>query len=161
MHGLPTGTIHEFFCHLILPVLSPCNSCIAMLVLVSWPNRRHSASTLAVYVIFSCSGSPTKYIWAPLVNDKKKSDGCSSSLHWPSTAHSLNWFTQPTKSSFPSYFSSQKLNFLSSTLLESMGGSSAPRAVIGLAGSMPGSQTRELHHQRCPLSLFLSPRLFL
>ena len=49
-------------------------SCKAMLVSVSCPNQRRRASTLVAYAIFSRSGSPRKYIRAPAVRDRNKSD---------------------------------------------------------------------------------------
>ena len=44
-----------------------------MPVSVSCPNRRRRASTLVAYIIFSRSGSPTNYIRAPVVRDRKRS----------------------------------------------------------------------------------------
>ena len=64
-------------------VLSP-------LVSVSCPNRRLRASTLVAYAIFSRSGSPTKYIRAPAVKDRNRSDDFSSSVHCPRVAYSSN-----------------------------------------------------------------------
>ena len=83
---------------------------------VSCPNRRWRASTLVVYAIFSRSGSRTKYMRAPAVRDRNKSDAFSSSFHCPKVAYSSNWFTHPSKSPFPSYFSGLRLNFFSSIL---------------------------------------------
>ena len=83
---------------------------------VSCPNRRRRASTLVAYAFFSRSGSPTKYIRAPAVRDRNRSDAFSSSFHCPKVAYSSNWFTHPSKSPFPSYFSGLRLNFFSSIL---------------------------------------------
>ena len=110
--ALSASSLADWF----FPLLSPVNSCKAMLVSVSCPNRRRRASTLVAYTIFSRSGNPTKCIRAPAVRDRNKSDAFSSSFHCPKVAYSSNWFTHPSKSPFPSYFSGLRLNFFNSIL---------------------------------------------
>ena len=68
-----------------------------------------------------------KYIRAPAVRDRNKSD-----------AYSSKWFTHPSKSPFPSYFSGLRLNFFNSSLRNSSPSpprGSAPRP----GGALPGS----------------------
>ena len=56
-----------------------------------------------------------KYIHAPPVSERNMSQAFSSSFYCPNAAYSSNWLTQPSKSTFPSFFSGQRLNFFSST----------------------------------------------
>ena len=104
---------HFFLCSRS-SLISPKRKVI--LVSVSCPNQCRRASTLVAYTIFSRSGNPTKYIRVPAVRDKNKSDAFSSSFHCPQVAYSSNWFTHPSKSPFPSYFSGLRLNFFNSIL---------------------------------------------
>ena len=60
------------------------------IVSVPCPNRRQKASNLAWYAMFSRSGSLTKYILAPPVRDRNRSEALSSSLHCPNVAYSSN-----------------------------------------------------------------------
>ena len=104
---------------------------------VSCPNRRRRAFTLVAYAIFSRSGSPTKYMRAPAVRDRNKSDAFSSTFHCPKVAYCSNWFSHPSKSPFPSYFSGLRLNFFSSILRcssPSLPRCSAPRPEGDVAG---------------------------
>ena len=130
--ALSASSLADWF----FPLLSPANSCKAMLVSVSCPNRSRGASTLVAYTIFSRSSKPTKYIHAPAVRDRNKSDAFSSSFHCPKVAYSSNWFTYPSKLPFPLYFSGLRLNFFNSTLrcsLRSQPRGSAPRPRGGVA----------------------------
>ena len=58
-----------------------------------------------------------KYIPAPPVSERNRSQAFSSSLHSPNAAYSSNWLTQPSKSTFLSYFSGRRLNYLFSSPL--------------------------------------------
>ena len=106
--ALSASSLADWF----FPLLSPASSTSAILVSVSCPNLLQRASTLALYAVFSHSGSLTKYIPAPPVNERNRSEAFSSSLHCPSEAYSSNWLTQPTKSTLPSYFFGPEAEFL-------------------------------------------------